>query len=523
MSASTVTRQRWIALILALAAILVTLWWARQGRPVELVKAPGGRVQCVSYAPSSERDEVLVNVGVIVAPERIERDLQLLAERFDCVRTYSQSNGLAEVPRIARGLGLKVLMGVWISSDTQVNQREIASAIRIAERDRDVLKGIVVGNEVLLRGEQAPAALAGYIRQVKEATGLPVTYADVWEFWRRYREAIEGEVDFITFHVLPYWEDKPVAAKDGVAHIRDIYRLMQQDFPGRELLIGETGWPSQGRQRQGAVPSVVNQARFIREFLAFTNEASIPYNVIEAFDQPWKRRQEGAVGGYWGLYTNDRQVKFSLVDPVIEEPRWSWALALGAVVAVLFLVAARMSGVRLRAMPFGLLSLAGYVTGCVLASQAKTAWLAARNEREWGIAIGWTALALVTSWWIARDIALRSKEDAEPVRGWRLLRFVWLFSATIVSLLLVVDARYRDFPIALFSTPVIGLALLLIATRQRLQLQIEERLMAGWLVVAAALTMVIEGIHNGHALAWAGLCLLFGLSAGLQGRKAPVT
>ena len=333
-------RQRWIAALLAVAAVLVTGWWAWQGRPVELVAAPGGRVQCVSYAPSSRRDETLVDVGAVVSPERIERDLKLLAERFDCVRTYSQSNGLAEVPRIARQLGLKVLMGVWISRDAAVNEREIASATRIAERDRDVIRGIVVGNEVLLRGEQPPAALAGYIDRVREATGLPVTYADVWEFWRRYREPLETHVDFITIHILPYWEDEPVAVGQAVAHIRDIFEIMQTEFPGRELLIGETGWPSAGRQRQGAVPSVVNQARFIREFLAFTSDAGIPYNVIEAFDQPWKRRQEGAVGGYWGLYTNDRSPKFSLVDAVVEEPRWPWALALGAGVAVLFLAAA---------------------------------------------------------------------------------------------------------------------------------------------------------------------------------------
>ncbi len=521
MIATVQTRQRWIALILGVAAVLVTLWWAWQGRSVELVAAPGGRVQCVSYAPSSGRDETLVNVGVIVSPDRIERDLKLLAERFDCVRTYSQSNGLAEVPRIAAGLGLKVLMGIWIGRDPALNQQEIESAIRIAERDRAVIRGIVVGNEVLLRGELAPATLRGYIEQVRAGTGLPVTYADVWEFWRKYREPLESSVDFLTIHILPYWEDKPVAAEQGVAHVRDIYRTMQTEFPGREILIGETGWPSAGRQRQGAVPSVVNQARFIREFLAFTAEAGIRYNVIEAFDQPWKRRQEGAVGGYWGLYDNERNVKFSLVDPVVEEARWPWALALGAVVAVLFLIAARISGVRLRAIPAAIVGLSGYVTGCVLASQAKTVWLASRSEIEWAVAIAWTTLGVITAWWLARCMA--GKVDDELPRGWRLLRFVWLFGATIVALLLVLDSRYRDFPIALFVTPVAGFTLLLIATRQRLQIQIEEKIMAGWLVVAALLTPLLEGFLNGTAYAWAALCLLFGLGVLLPARGTRAT
>ena len=239
MIAGHAARQRWVAAALALAAVLATGWWAWQGREIELVAAPGGRVQCVSYAPSSRRDETLVNVGVIVATERIEQDLKLLAERFDCVRTYSQSNGLDEVPRIARGLGLKVLMGVWISRDPAVNEREIASATRIAERDRDVIRGIVVGNEVMLRGEQPPEALAGYIRRVRTATGLPVTYADVWEFWRKYRAALAEEVDFITIHILPYWEDEPAAVADMEARFVEVLDRIKAAFPGKPILIGE--------------------------------------------------------------------------------------------------------------------------------------------------------------------------------------------------------------------------------------------------------------------------------------------
>jgi exo-beta-1,3-glucanase (GH17 family) len=520
MIAGLAARQRWVAAALALAAVLATAWWAWQGREVQLVAAPGGRVQCVSYAPSSRRDETLVNVGVVVAPERIEGDLKLLAERFDCVRTYSQSNGLDEVPRIARGLGLKVLMGVWISRDPAVNEREIESAIRIAERDRDVIRGIVVGNEVMLRGEQAPEALAGYIRRVRTATGLPVTYADVWEFWRKYRTALAEEVDFITIHILPYWEDKPVPVEAAVAHVRDIYALMQKEFPGRTLLIGETGWPSEGRQRQGASPGLVNQARFIREFLAFTSAAQVPYSVIEAFDQPWKRRQEGAVGGYWGLYTNEREAKFSLVDPVVEEPRWPWALGLGLLVSIGFLLATWASGVRLRVFTATIVALGGYVTGCVLAAEARTAWAASRSQTEFVIAGTWSALALITAWWFVRNVAVSGDQSREPLRGWRVLRFIWLFSATVVALLLVMDSRYRDFPIALFLAPVGSMVLALLATRERLGLGLEERIMAGWLLAAAGIIAVLEGFLNGSALVWCALLAAFSLSVLLPRRGA---
>lgn len=497
-----------IVLALALTAFCIDL-----GRPVEMVDAPGGRVQCVSYAPSSRRDETLVDVGVIVPPERIERDLKLLAARFDCVRTYSQSNGLAEVPRLARPLGLEVMMGVWLGRDPEMNEREIESALRVAARDRDVLRAIVVGNEVLLRGEMPPTALRAYIERIRRESGVPTTYADVWEFWSRYGEVISSAVDFVTIHILPYWEDNPVAVTDAVPHIAAIYRQMQAEFPEHELLIGETGWPSAGRQRQGAVPGTVNQARFIRQFLAYTRDAGIRYNVIEAFDQPWKRRQEGAVGGYWGLYDHERNEKFSLVGPVVEDPRWYVPLAVGIIAAILF--AAAMLRERSRRGML-LMVLAGYATGVVVTFQSHTAYLASRNPTEWIIAIVWTALAAATSWFIARVLTLSSHDSASQpgsdVLVWlRSLRFVWLCSAALVSLLLVLDSRYRDFPLALFSLPIGGYVLLWFALRLRLGMGVEERLLATWLVIAAFLGLAVEGLLNVHAWGWTLLGLVFGL------------
>ena len=74
-------------------------------------------------------------------------------------------------------------------------------------------------------------------------------------------------VDFVTVHILPYWEDFPVRAEDAAAHVDDIRKQVALAFPGKEILIGETGWPSKGRMRDGALPSRINQARFISEIL----------------------------------------------------------------------------------------------------------------------------------------------------------------------------------------------------------------------------------------------------------------
>ena len=57
---------------------------------------------------------------------------------------------------------------------------------------------------------------------------MPVTYADVWEFWLRYRDVYEA-VDFVTIHILPYWEDFPISgARRGSACRFHPQRLVAQ-------------------------------------------------------------------------------------------------------------------------------------------------------------------------------------------------------------------------------------------------------------------------------------------------------
>src|SRR5262245_48568929 len=54
------------------------------------------------------------------------------------------------------------------------------------------------------------------------------------------------------------------------------------------------------------------QARVMHEVLALAAREGYRVNLIEAYDQPWKRQFEGTVGGHWGLFDGyRREAKFS--------------------------------------------------------------------------------------------------------------------------------------------------------------------------------------------------------------------
>jgi exo-beta-1,3-glucanase (GH17 family) len=324
-------------LYFALTAVAIAAAWWWLGAPVRLPPSPlaaGERLYCASYAPFRDGQDPLVETTMI-PPAQIDEDLALLSHFTDCVRTYSTENGVDKVAEIAQRYGMKVFQGIWLSNRASRNRLQIATAVDLAKKFPDVIRGIVVGNEVLLRGEMSAGDLGAIIRDVKSQVPEPVTYADVWEFWLRNAD-LQNAVDFVTIHILPYWEDFPIPASQAAAHVDSIRKRVLAAIPNKEIMIGETGWPSEGRMREGALPSPANQARVVEDILALGKRENFRVNIIEAFDQPWKRWTEGSTGRYWGIYDRaSKSPKFTFGGAISNHPHWVLLAFAGIVLAAL--------------------------------------------------------------------------------------------------------------------------------------------------------------------------------------------
>ncbi len=535
-------KHRVLLSLLLVPALAFALWyWWHDGQPRAVADAPGGQLDCVSYSPAVRTGDLESTIDRSI----LVHDLTLLAQRFRCVRIYSVSEGLAEVPAIARELNLKVLLGLWISRDSVTNQREIRDGLKIAAEYRDVIEAVIVGNEVLLRRELSAGRLAELIAQVDEGTDLPVTYADVWDFWRE-NPGLAPLVSFITIHLLPYWEDKPTGIDAALKHTAEVHAEAHAIFPDKPIFIGETGWPSQGRQREDASPSLVNQARFVREFTTWAHDAGIKYNLIEAFDQPWKRNQEGTVGGYWGIYNATGNPKFALTGPVIEDTRWQRGFIAAGIGAILFLASGLASSRRRTVSSAICLLLAGALAGAVAMLQWRYAVAANRSTTEWvasGVLafIGWSLYARVVAAVTRRDEGtfpvpaglaellgnlggnIARLKGRERVLG--LLRFCLLVALAYHMLGLAFDARYRDFPLALFALPAAALFVqALLTPRERvttMRLTAEECMLAGFIAACTIASAIIEGPRNVPAMAFALLSGAAAFSVFWTARRLP--
>ena len=156
---------------------------------------------------------------------------------------------------------------------------------------------------------------------------MPVTTGEIWTVWIDHPE-LASAVDFIAAHILPYWDG--FAAEQIVEQTIDAYDKLRRAHPGKRIVIAEFGWPSAGYNMHDADPGRIEQAMVLREFVARAEAYGIDYNIIEAFDQPWKTN-EGGVGMYWGLFDASRSAKFAWTGPVNDPDYWKVAgLALAA-------------------------------------------------------------------------------------------------------------------------------------------------------------------------------------------------
>lgn len=330
--------------LLAVAFIAAIVWsgaaWLNQ--PVE---APPwqGQLSGLSFSPYDAGSSPLD--GDEPSEARIAADLALAAGLSRSVRTYSALGALAEVPKLAESHGLKVTLGAWLGRDDARNRLEIAEAAALSRRHANVER-ILAGNETMLRGEIALARLVEHLRELRRLSRVPVSTSEPWHVWLA-NPSLADEVDFIAAHILPYWEGIPAAvAADYVLRRGDELRAA---FPGKEIVLTEVGWPSDGTVRGGARPSKVNQGLFLRRFLPQAEASGLDYYVIEAFDQPWKMTLEGHTGAYWGVYDAARRSKATLDGPLIETPGWRVPTAGALVVAALLalLLMRRLRHVRL--------------------------------------------------------------------------------------------------------------------------------------------------------------------------------
>lgn len=248
--------------------------------------------------------------GSIISEEQIEARMKIIKPYIKWVRSFSCVDGNELIPKIAHKHGIKTLVGAWLGSDKEKNEKEIDNLINLAKEGYADI--IAVGNEVLLRGDLTEDEIIQYIQKVKmEVHNIPVGYVDAYfEFVNHPR--LSNVCDVILANCYPFWEGYPI--EHSLAYLKNMYYQAVFASKGKKVIISETGWPNIGTPDRNAVPTYENALRYFINTFTWAKNEKIDVFYFSSFDETWKIEKEGDVGAYWGLWDKDGNLKYGKMD-----------------------------------------------------------------------------------------------------------------------------------------------------------------------------------------------------------------
>jgi exo-beta-1,3-glucanase (GH17 family) len=245
--------------------------------------------------------------GTVVTEEQILNRLEIIEPTINWIRTFSCTEGNQLIPEIAARKGIKSLVGIWLDDDLENNELEMINAIDIGEAGHADM--IAVGNEVLLRGDLTEQQLIDYIERIKLALpNVPVGYVDAYFKFEDYPKVTQA-CDVILANCYPFWEGCP--ADYSLLYMKDMYRRATRVANGKPVIITETGWPNEGSNERGAMPSYENALKYFINTYLWAEQEKVEVFYFSGFDEGWKVADEGDVGAYWGLWDKDGNFKYA--------------------------------------------------------------------------------------------------------------------------------------------------------------------------------------------------------------------
>jgi sugar (glycoside-pentoside-hexuronide) transporter len=248
--------------------------------------------------------------GDQIPAAQIQARLEVIRPYSGWIRSFSCTDGHEQTPAIAKAMGLKTLVGAWLGTDREINEREIEGVIAVARAGHADI--VAVGNEVLLREDMSEDELLAHIQRVKDALpGIAVGYVDAYFLFEKHPR-VTAACDVILTNCYPFWEGCP--RDQALAYMQGMYARTQAVAAGKRVIISETGWPDKGSPFHGAVPSTEGAMRYFIDTNNWAKQDGVEVFYFAAFDEAWKVGAEGDVGAYWGLWDTNATPKYTGKD-----------------------------------------------------------------------------------------------------------------------------------------------------------------------------------------------------------------
>jgi exo-beta-1,3-glucanase (GH17 family) len=273
--------------------------------------------------------------GTPIPDDQIIADLQTISTKFQVIRTY----GVDSTTRLDRVVPLaaqhtptlKVWLGVYENSDFNGanNKTFLDAAINQANNYPNV-NAIVVGNECLPGDPIAkPVSVTQLIADLNYVKAGITNKSIKVTTCLTYGAGIDNRglqvapyCDVIMVNIYPFYGGVPIMG--ALDNLIKAYNDFVLKYPGKPIVIGETGWPSAPTSQpfNQAVPSLANEETYTKQVIANASKLGDTF-IYGAFDEPWGPGGN-AWGPYWGLWDQNRNSKFNFDTGQVSKMPFSW-------------------------------------------------------------------------------------------------------------------------------------------------------------------------------------------------------
>jgi GPH family glycoside/pentoside/hexuronide:cation symporter len=259
------------------------------------------KVTGICFSPYLEGQKI----GDQLTKAQIKERIKIIEPHAKSVRSFSCTEGNEITPKQAKKAGLDTVVGAWLSSDLEKNEKEITALIKLAKDG--VVNIAAVGNEALMRDELSEDQIIHYLKRVKkELPDTPVTYVDAYyEFLNRPK--LLEQCDIILINCYPFWEGYSI--DESIHVIQKMYALVKEKSNGKRIIISETGWPTAGAKNGSAVPSLTNMMKYFTNLFTWSAANDVEVFYFSSFDESWKFSYEGEAGTSWGIWNSKNELK----------------------------------------------------------------------------------------------------------------------------------------------------------------------------------------------------------------------
>ena len=218
---------------------------------------------------------------------------------------------------------LKVWLGVYEDGafNGAGNKTFLDTAISQANGYPNV-EAVVVGNECLpgdpIDNPVSVAQLIADLQYVKAGINnktIKVTTCLTYGAGTDHRgQQVAPYCDVIMVNIYPFYGGVSISNNQAIDNLINAYRdIFIPKYPGKPIVIGETGWPSapSNQPSNQAVPSLANEETFIKQVIANAPNLGDTF-LYAAFDEPWGPGGN-AWGPYWGLWDQNSVPKFEIL------------------------------------------------------------------------------------------------------------------------------------------------------------------------------------------------------------------